>query len=182
MGIHITHRNRKVGLAGSGVAAQLHRLGEGNLNGSKILRVDVLEGHFRHYFIIKIECLHWLSGSIIYPKAYTVLLVGICPALVIPSYFMNTNASANKVFNLTCRSGDGQRALIGTCAICLNLDTALNIRILSSINNVIDRFKFEGFLAGGTCTRLLHNFGKMDFIHRVKRIHGSRSLIYEIIR
>ena len=64
----------------------------------------------------------------------------------------------------------------------LHLDTALNIRILSSINNVIDRFKFEGFLAGGTCTRLLHNFGKMDFIHRVKRIHGSRSLIYEIIR
>ena len=56
-------------------------------------------------------------------------------------------------------------------------------RIFSSINNVIDRFKFEGFLAGGTCTRLLHNFGKMDFIHRVRRIHGNiRSLLYETIR
>ena len=31
MGIHMTHRNRKDRLAGSGVAAPLHRLGEGDL-------------------------------------------------------------------------------------------------------------------------------------------------------
>ena len=31
MDIHMTHRNRKGRLAGSGVAAQLHRLGEGDL-------------------------------------------------------------------------------------------------------------------------------------------------------
>ena len=41
MGIHITHRNRKVRLVGTGMAAQLHRLGEGDLNGSKILGIDV---------------------------------------------------------------------------------------------------------------------------------------------
>ena len=43
MGIHITHRNRKVRLVGTGMAAQLHRLGEGDLNGSKILGIDVRE-------------------------------------------------------------------------------------------------------------------------------------------
>ena len=183
MGIHITHRDRKVRLAGAGMAAQLHRLGEGNLNGSKILGINVREGHLRHFFVIKIECQHWLSGSIIYVKCDMVLFIGICPALIIALHFADIKASTNKILNLNCRSGDGQRALIGTCAICLNLDTALNIRIFSSINNVIDRFKFEGFLAGGTCTRLLHNFGKMDFIHRVRRIHGNiRSLLYETIR
>ena len=71
-----------------------------------------------------------------------VLFIGICPALIIALHFADIKASTNKILNLNCRSGDGQRALIGTCAICLNLDTALNIRIFSSINNVIDRFKF----------------------------------------
>ena len=70
-------------------------------------------------------------------------------------HFADIKASTNKILNLNCRSGDGQRALIGTCAICLDLDTALNIRICPHFIVGIERFKRKGFLAGGTCALLL---------------------------
>ena len=168
-------------LAGSGVAAQLNRLGEGNFIGDHGIGegISVLKGHLLcglffnavefavvgDFLICCVDGQDFLLACLVVFGMQVPDRIGICPVFLAVLKLSDEEALADQFPHLGLLPGDDQLGVKVACAVCSNgCGIELLFDCLHAADADLENLQLEGFLAGSGLAALLNRLGEGNFI------------------